>query len=38
MAEAQAFCATHHNRPNCQPLKTAVFLASLKAESTPPEP
>ena len=38
LAEAQAFCDTHHNRPNCQALKTAVFLAGLKAGSTPPVP
>ena len=31
--EARAYCATHHDRPNCQALATASFLATLKRDS-----
>jgi hypothetical protein len=34
MKEAQAYCATHHDRPNCQALSTASFLATLRRDST----
>ncbi len=33
MKEAQTYCATHHDRSNCQALSTANFLATLRRAS-----